>query len=262
MALLTRVEKDALKAKGLYVNEKCDACGNPILTCVSYKSKDGKETYCEPCGKARGPMHQKIEKEREKMNKQKAKDEGTNKVGGVLRPGTAIAFAYEQLQDGKNHPVKDVAKAIQKKHGVNGMARIQQLQRYGKKKGKWAVTMDEDAGTVKMTLGKGAAKVTAPAPAKSKAAPAKAQAPAKKAGPSPKGKATASDSDASSTVATAVASLVRRTLKDGKTEWTKNKLVEHLKKEHGVLPETTRKALDAELRRGGVTEEEGVLSLA
>lgn len=251
MALLTTEEKAALAKEGIWVREKCDSCNKPILNPPTYIR--GKLTLCSVCATGKNWVLENIKEENEmktkKSEKKAAPKKETAKIAGHLVEGTAIADLYQFLEDEKKHPLKD-AKKVLAKHKADPMGRIYQLGRYGKKFGTWGVIVDGD--TIQLKKGKVASSLKASkngdTPSSKKAKTKKEQEPEEKeAVPSKAQKATAA--------------LVRRVLKDGK-DWTKNKLIEHLKEEHDQDPKRVEAALKEEIKAGGITVEDGVLSLS
>ena len=63
------------------------------------------------------------------------------RVGGFLIKGTAIATVYERLQDELEHDLQDVIAGITT---TDPVGRVKQLDRYGKRKGTWTVTIKND----------------------------------------------------------------------------------------------------------------------
>lgn len=245
MALLTAEEKAKLAQEGLWVKEKCDCCKKPILSPLTYIRKN--QVLCSICAKGQdltvANMKEENKMATKKAEKKAASKNGSSKIAGHLVAGTAIADLYLFLEDEKKHSLKD-AKKVLAKHKAEPMGRVYQLGRYGKKLNLWAVIVDED--TIQMKKGKG---VAAAAASKTKKATSKKEhePEEKEAVPSKALKATAA--------------LVRRTLKTGK-DWTKNKLIEHLKEEHDQDSKRVEAALKEELKAGGITMEDGVLVLA
>ena len=185
------------------------------------------------------------------VKKEAVKKEAAEKVGGIFRVGTALAFLYEVFEDEKAHSKKKVLADLAKKFGCKGLQgewRIRRFREKGEALGAYALTLDSEEGTLQLKFGKGDKK----APAKKAAAKAtkKASKAEDKAGAPKDGKATK-----------AVASLIRRTLAGSGKSWTKNKLVEHLSEEFNIEPDDTRAAIKNELKSGGITEDDGVLEL-
>lgn len=275
MSLLTAAERAKLAEQGVYVREKCDECGEIILTEYTFVAKD-KLTRCTKCydkykGRPATTSGGSILEEAEKMAV-KAKDKAAKKSGekveskkifGVILPGTAIADLAEFLQDEKKHSIKDTLAAISSKHKADKMGRLKQLQRYGKQKNLWGVTIDSDAGTVQLKMGKGAASATvkaAPAAKKEKEDKPKAK---EKAKPAKEEDSAGDDevAEAPSKQQQSLQKLVRKALK-GKDDWTENNLIDHLKEEHDLETKRIQAAIQAEIKGGGITKEKGLLQLA
>ena len=248
MALLTAEEKAKLAQEGIWVTEKCDCCKKPILAPPTYWKKG--QSLCATCAKGQNQVLAKIKEENEMEKKAKEKKAGekteTKKIAGHLVEGTAIADLYQYLEDEKKHPLKDAVKLLSK-HKANPMGRIYQLGVYGKKFGGWGILVDQEANTIQMKLGKQAAIAAKSVKTAKSAKPEKKSEVVKEAIPSKALKATAT--------------LVRRVLKTGKN-WTKNKLIETMKKEHDQDPKRVEAAIKEELQNGGLTVEDGVLQLA
>lgn len=49
MALMTEEERRRLVPKGLYVKTKCDICGNPIMSCLTYTGPNGEDCCSRIC---------------------------------------------------------------------------------------------------------------------------------------------------------------------------------------------------------------------
>jgi hypothetical protein len=258
MALLSASEKAALKEQGLYLREKCDECNQPILTEYTFVGKD-KLTRCQTCqdkrkgrtSSAGGSILEEADKVAAKTKeKAEKKEKGgapkTVKIFGVILPGTAIADLALFLQDERRHSIKDTLKAINPKHKADKLGRLKQLARYGKQKGGWSVTIDGDAETVQLKMGKGVSSAAVEPKAEKKMAKKKDEEP---------------DNAVSSKQQLSIQKLLRKTLK-GKDDWKKNALIESVAKDHDLEPKRVQEALAAEIKSGGVTEEKGVLQLA
>lgn len=281
MALLTAAEKKQLAEQGYHgAKEKCDNCGKPLAGLEYIGPVRGipkGQKWCENCvtGQRMTEVPIQEEKRMRKEKTEKAGKEKTSKVAGHLVAGTAIADIYLYLQDEKVHKIADVKKGPLAKHKADPMGRMQQLGRYGKKFGAWAVTIDTEAGTIQMKLGKGAAKVSTPAKEKEEPAVKKGKkVSSKKAAeeepeePEEEQEETTEEEEVEEEVQekpskqqSAVQKLVRRTLKSGK-DWTKNKLIEYLNKEHKIDPKRTEMAITEELKAKGIELDDGVLTLA
>jgi hypothetical protein len=258
MALLTAEERAKLAEGGLWVKEKCDVCNKPILSPVSFIKKiQGKEkVLCAGCAKGQDLVLANTKEENEmkvkKDEKKKAPKKETSKIAGHLVEGTAIADLYQFLEDEKKHPLA-AAKKVLSKHKADPMGRIYQLGRYGKKFGLWGVIVDED--TIQLKLGKEAASASSKKASKKK----EKEAPAKKS-TSKKEQEPEETAAMPSKALKATMALVRRTLKSGK-DWTKNKLMEHLKKEHDQDPKRIAAAVQEEIKAGGIKVDDGYLVL-
>lgn len=261
MALLTAEEKAKLAKEGIYVKEKCDKCGQPILSSVSYTKKvSGKfETWCSKCSKGHDFTMSNIKTEETEMKKKREKKAApkkeTSKIAGHLVEGTAIADLYQLLEDEKVHKLSEAKRALAK-HKANPSGRIYQLGRYGRRFGLWGLIVGED--TIQMKLGKAASQVKPEKKAKAggkkeSSKPAKAAA--------KKGQEPEETAAAPSKALKATAALVRRILKDGKN-WTKNKLIETLKTEHGQDSKRVAAAIQHEIDNGGIEVDDGSLVLA
>lgn len=274
MSLLTAAERAKLAEQGVYVREKCDECGEIILTEYTFVAKD-KLTRCAKCydkykgrpATSGGSILEEAEKMAVKAKDKAAKKSGekveSKKIFGVILPGTAIADLAEFLQDEKKHSIKDTLAAISSKHKADKMGRLKQLQRYGKQKNLWGVTIDSDAGTVQLKMGKGAASATvkaAPAAKKEKEDKPKAK---EKAKPAKEEDSAGDDevAEAPSKQQQSLQKLVRKALK-GKDDWTENNLIDHLKEEHDLETKRIQAAIQAEIKGGGITKEKGFLQLA
>src|SRR5690242_9927082 len=114
MALLTAEEKAALAKEGIWVSEKCDCCGKPIQSPVSFIK--GKQRICLNCAKGSDKVLANTKEENEEMKKKAEKKaapkEETKKIAGHLVEGTAIADLYEFLEDEKKHSLKDAKKVL------------------------------------------------------------------------------------------------------------------------------------------------------
>lgn len=261
MALLTAEERAKLAEEGLWVREKCDGpCGKPILSPVSFikKVKGKEQTWCAGCAKGQDLVLAETKvttKEENEMAKAKAEKKAapkkeTSKIAGHLVEGTAIADLYQFLEDEKKHSLKD-AKKVLAKHKADPMGRIYQLGRYGKKFGLWGVIVDED--TIQLKKGKEAAAASKKKAPKEKEEPKKKATSKKEQEPEEKGAMP-------SKALKATMALVRRTLKTGK-DWTKNKLMEHLIKEHDQDPKRIAAAVQEEIKAGGIEVDDGILTL-
>ena len=256
MALLSAEEKAKLAKEGIYVKEKCDKCGKPILTPESYIKKiQGKtEVWCSQCAKGRNLSMMQIQTEENEMKlkreKKAAPKKETSKIAGHLVEGTAIADLYTLLEDERVHKLSEAHKAL-KKHKANPTGRIYQLGRYGKRFGLWGLIVTED--TIQLKKGKQAA--IASSKKKEKAEKAGKKKVTTKKGQEPEEKGAAP-----SKALKATAALIRRVLKAG-SDWTKNKLIQELKEEYGQDPKRVEAALVAEINNGGIEVEDGVLVL-
>lgn len=247
MALLTAEEKAKLAQEGLWVKEKCDCCGKPILSPLSYLKKN--QVLCALCAKGQDLTVVNMKEETKMATKKAEKKEkaGTSKkVGGVLIAGSAIADLYELLSDGKRHSFSEGNKIVAK-HKRDLAGRLGNLRRVGERKRAWGLIVDDDAKTIQMKLGAPGKSSTNHLPAKKATSKKEHEPEEKEAVPSKALKATAA--------------LVRRTLKTGK-DWTKNKLIEHLKEEHDQDSKRVEAALKEEIKAGGITVEDGVLVLS
>lgn len=249
MALLTAEEKEKLAKEGIGygIREKCDCCHRPILSPLSYIKKG--QTLCASCAKGQDLVLTNTKEENEMATKKaekkaSGKEEKQTKIAGHLIPGTAIADLYLFLEDEKRHSLKDTLKAIAK-HKADKMGRLKQLARYGKKFGTWGVSIDEDADTVQLKMGKGAAKEAASKPAKKES---------KKEEPEEK-------EASGSKQQKVVQRLVRGVLKDTSKEWTRSKVIEKLKADHDLDPKRVQEAIQTEIKLGGVTIKGGLLNL-
>jgi hypothetical protein len=170
------------------------------------------------------------------------------KVLGYFRKETAIGDLAEALLDEKPHKLSTLMEKIKKTYKVNPEFRLTIFKKESKARNLCGIIVDRDADTIQIKIGKGQ-----PIPSKKPVA-TKVAATA----PAPKAKqiAKAEDEDSS-----AVAKLVRKVLAtDG--QWTKNKVVDAIRKDHSIEPKMVQAAIAAEIRGGGVTEEEGLLSLS
>jgi len=188
----------------------------------------------------------------------KNEEVSSTKVGGFLIANTALADLYEVLEDGKKHGFAELKK-ICAKHKKDLAGRLGNLRRVGEKKRAWALIVDKENSTVTMKLG------TPPKSSSASAAP-KASKKEKEVETS-KAKSKASkkdepedDSNTNSKTLKAAATLIRRTLKS-KKDWTRNKLTEHLVNEMDMDPKVVKEALNSEIKAGGITVEDGILSL-
>jgi len=274
MSLLSHEEREKLKQEGLYVKEKCDSCGKPILTPMK-AVKDGKD-LCTGLGscyeqmKASGqwkvgiPRKQKSNQEEAgsmaTTKKESSGSGGAEKVGGHYRKGSTLANFYEVLSDEKKHSVKQILKTAGK-DAKNPMFLLKALKKDGEKKFKeWGIAINDDE--VQMKMGKSAAAAAAKAPAKP--SPSTPSAGQKNAPKQPPATAKTGSKQAPQPVSkslAAVVSLLRKTLKSAGT-WTKNKLVEELKTKAGIDQKETLTALSREINLGGIIQKKGVFSLA
>lgn len=249
MALLTAEEKEKLAKEGVWVREKCDCCHKPILSPVSFIKKE--KVFCAGCAKGQDLVLANTKEENEmatkKAEKKAAGKTETTKIFGVIIPETAIADLALFLEDEKKHSLKDTLKAINPKHKADKLGRLKQLQRYGKQKGLWSVTIDEN--TVQLKMGKGA-----PAPKAAK----KEEKPAKKGTKKEEPEETEVGSSKQQKV---VQRLVRGVLKDTGKQWTKSKVIEKLKDEHDLEPKRVQEAIQTEIKLGGILIKDGLLSL-
>jgi hypothetical protein len=258
MALLTAEEKAKLAQEGLWVKEKCDICDKPILSPVSYIKKiQGKEkVVCAGCAKGKDLVLTNTKEENEmakvKAEKKAAPKKESTKVGGVLIAGTAIADLYELLSDEKKHPISACEKIVAK-HKKELTDRLGNLRRVGAKKKMWGLIVDEDGKTIQMKMGAAAAAASPKTKPKAKEAPAKKATSKKEQEP---------DETAAmpSKALKATMALIRRTLKSG-SDWTKNKMMEHLMQEHDQDPKRVAAAMQEEIKAGGIKVEEGYLQL-
>jgi hypothetical protein len=265
MALLTAAEMAKLAKEGLWVKEKCDICGNPLVVPVKYIIKG--QDVCPNCrAKIKGSVpvsKTKLREEKEMKNQKDAKkgkeEVESKKVGGYLIAGSCLADLYETLEDEKKHPFTELRK-ICVKHKKDLSGRLGNLRRVGEKKKAWGLIVDGEASTVQMKLG---------APPKGAAAPAKKakhkededEKPAKKAASKKVNGRAGEDEPTSSKAERAAAMLVRRVLKS-KKDWTRNKLTEHLVDEYELDVDDVKQALNSEIKAGGIEVNDGVLSLA
>ena len=264
MSLLSVEEKEALKKKGLYVKEKCDRCGEPLLTPYKYIRKG--QDICQQCRdkmvasgewqyKSKVPKVEKSNQEEGRNMATKKQDEGAEKVGGLYRANSARAIMFQALEDEKVHDMKEITKIVGKEtKSPRGL--LMAVKRDGEAEKSWGIAINGDK--VQLKMGKAgiaaaaAAKAPKPSPAQktvAKQAPAPAKAGAKSAQP-PTNKRLV-----------AVASLVRKVLKTSGT-WTKNKIVEKLKNDSGVDQKETLAAIARELSLKGIVEKKGTLALA
>lgn len=72
---------------------------------------------------------------------------GGLKIGGRYTPGSAMATAYQVLEDEKVHPLSEVFKKL---GTSNPMDRIKWLQKHGTRNGKWTVVIQ--GNTIQMTI--------------------------------------------------------------------------------------------------------------
>jgi hypothetical protein len=257
MALLSPEERKKIQEQtGNYVTEACDVCHKPIFDYVRYILKSG-QVVCSKCktGQRFEVDTKKTKEENEEMATakkavKKEATEKTSKVAGHLLAGTAIADLYLFLKDEKRHSLKDTLKAISK-HKADKMGRLRQLARYGKKFGTWAVVIDDEAETVQLKLGKGAAKEAAK--------PVKKEPAAKKAA-GKKVEDKEDESKGSDKKLAAIQKLIRRTIKDGK-DLTRSKVIEQVSEEHELEPRQVQEALNTEIKLGGIEVDKGILRL-
>ena len=105
-----------------------------------------------------GRVVTQFEGEETRMAKEKSDAEKqSKKVGPGIVAGTAIADLYTFLLDEKKHSLADAKKAMAK-HKADKMGRIRTLARKGKISGQFSVTIDDEAETIQMKLGKAAEK--------------------------------------------------------------------------------------------------------
>ena len=197
------------------------------------------------------------EKEMKKAVKKAVKKESAEKVGGLFRKGTALAYLYEILEDEKPHSLKKLNASLIEKFTSGKKAedkqnqadwRVRRFREAGESTGKFALIRDRENGTLQLKFGK----------AKSKVVGKKAKKVVKKgAGKS----APSSSEEENGRSSRSVITLVRRTLKDG-GDWTKNKVVDSLKKNFSIASQDTLAALREETKKGGISEEDGLLSLS
>jgi hypothetical protein len=253
MALLSGAEIEKLKEQGIYVREKCDHCGKPILSSVSYIPKGSKEVWCLQCGKGSNVVEANLTEEmnmkKAAKEKKAAPKEKVEKILGHFRKGTALGDMAEMLQDEKPHKLSTLLVGIQKKHKLeDGWRGFGTLRTVGEKKGTFGIVVDKEDDRIQLKFGKATSEFS-PNEEKKKLS-AKSSKPALQ-----------DKEPVTSKTQNATARLVRRTLKSGKN-WTKNKLVEHMHKEHGIEQKRTEMAITDELKNGGLTVEDGILSLA
>ena len=283
MAKLSQEEINGLKARGLYVTEKCDNCNKPILEPIRYVGKGAskKEVWCSVCatGATMGKVVEQNETKMEGTDMAKKEAGGkkqavvAEKILGAFRAGTPMGDLAEALQDEKPHKLESILPAIRKKYKLaDGWRGIGPLKSTGEKKGLYGVIFDREKGTIQIKLGKPSAKKVEEKP-KGKAKPVeeveeKAEAPkqskkATKAASKPNGKVAEPEEEepATSKQQVAVGRLVRGTLKNGK-DWTRNKLIEFLKSQHQIDEKRTGQAIDDEISKGGISVEDGLLSLS
>lgn len=256
MALLTAEEKAKLSKEGIWVKEKCDQCGKPILSPVTFLRKG--KVLCAGCAKGQDLTMSNIKEENEmKVKKAAAKQSSTKgesqskKVGGYLIAGSAIADLYELLSDGKKHTFTEGNK-ICARHKKDLKGRLGNLGRVGIRKKAWGLIVDDEDKTIQMKLGKPAEAAFGGRASKSESSSKKTTS-KKEQEPEEKGAMP-------SKALKATMALVRRTLKAGK-DWTKNKLIEHLKSEHDQDPKRVEAALKEEIKAGGIEVEDGILGL-
>jgi hypothetical protein len=185
-----------------------------------------------------------------KAVKKTSKAETSEKVGGLFREGSALAYLYGIFEDEKPHSrsklIADLKKQKFSKSTPQAEWRIRRFYEKGEATGTFAVIRDNEEGTLQLKFGKAGAK-------KAASKPAKKEAKASKSNSAPKtGKAIKT-----------VASLVRSTLANEPGKWTKNKLVEFLGKKWKVEKENVIAGLKHELKTSGITiNEDGVYELA
>src|SRR6266566_311247 len=253
MALTTEEERKRLREKGLYASEKCDNCLKPIMEPVRYigRGASKKETWCSSCATGTDMAHvlnpeEKTETEESVMatkeKKSAEKKEKKEKILGVFREGTPMGDLASALEDEKPHKLEPILIGIRKTYKLaDGWRGIGPLKSTGEKKGLYGVILDKEKGTIQIKLGKVSKKApVAKAPAETSAK--------KKAASKVNGK---EQEEVTSKQQVAVERLVRGTLKNGK-DWTRNKLIEYLQKEHEIEPKRAQHALAEEIRKGGI----------
>jgi hypothetical protein len=222
----------------------------------------------EPTGEVKARKFKEEETKTERKEPEMAKKskavvkEAAEKVGGIFRDGTALAYLYEVFEDEKPHSEKKVLGELTKKFGCKGLQgswRIRRFREKGEELGKFALIRDGEEGTLQLKFGKSAGKVSK---AEKKQPKEKATAKSKKAS-SRKGGASSDEDMDESKQAKLVAKLIRSAMAaDTKKSWTKNKLVEHLSDKFEIEADATRAALKSEIKNGGIEEEDGVLTLS
>jgi hypothetical protein len=275
MAKTTEEERRQLKERGLYASEKCDNCGKPLMEPCSYAGRGAskKEVWCSKCATGASLAHVlgsdgKVTKTEEsdmaekKEKKVVEKKEKKEKVLGAFREGTPMGDLATALADEKPHKLESILPAIRKTYKLaEGWRGIGPLKTVGEKKGLYGVIFDKEKGTIQIKLGKPAKKAEKKEEPEEKAPKEKASA-KKEAKPTSKanGKEVVEEAPVTSKQQEAVQRLVRGTLKSGK-DWTRNKLIEHLKDQHEIEPKRAQQAIADEIQKGGIEEDGGLLSL-
>lgn len=301
MALLSSKELEAMKKKGLFASrstQKCDDCSKLLMGYeMEHHGKDGR-VRCSSCdGKGSSLVNKMEARMKEKAEKASTKVAGTLIPGTAI----ADLYEYlKDEKVHKLVDAKKVVSSKHKADPMNRIQQLARYGKKGKVA--CAVTIDTEEGTVQMKITKGGAKPAAPAPAKEKEKekekpPAKKgkvtlkKEPKKKKEeseeePDPSDEATpdeptdvpedeetetessddeveASGGESDSKLQAAVLTLVKRTLRTkANQDWTKNKLAEHMKKEHEIDTKRTLEAIKSGLADGKLLQDEGVLALA
>lgn len=195
------------------------------------------------------------------MATSKVTPEGSTKLLGYFRGGkTAMAYLISRVEDEKVHRLAPILAELKSKFKVDPMYRVQRLRQEGVERKAWAVLVDKDAGTIQLRTDKAAITKLASngrKPSNGKKTNAKSNG---KKGRTKKSAFPETGAQASEKAQKAAAVLIRRTLSAGGDDWTRNKMVEKLKRD-GIEPKVTLEALTAEIKKNGITEENGLLSL-
>lgn len=86
----------------------------------------------------------------DKTDKTKAVKASRVRIGGMFRPGTAVAVLYQALEDGKAHRWADLQKLVSK--DVNFEARVQRIRQHLRTEALGHLLLDEEAGLVRLEL--------------------------------------------------------------------------------------------------------------